>query len=115
MKKGNQNKKGKAVLTSPVRVTGRKYIAGDMWRYEWKPSVVREFISHFIELKETGSDAAETILTLSHRFRRNEAEVAILIMDLAERGFISSAGRGSNILGFTLAAVYQDRNSDCPL
>jgi hypothetical protein len=85
--------------------TPPQFIAGMQFDYGWNEPDVKEFIEHYIELKESGANDIETISTLTRVFKRHAPEVAILIMDLAERGYISPKGRGSNPRAFAVTKV----------
>jgi hypothetical protein len=93
------------VADEPIFLPGPpRFIAGMQFRFDWTESEVSAFIEHYVELKTTGSSPSETILTLAKKFKRRDAEVAILIMDLGERGYITSTGRGK-FLHFKLELI----------
>lgn len=79
-----------------------QYIAGMGFEYGWSEVEVQDFIDLYIDLKQNGADEVITILTLSSTFKRMDAEVAILIMDLGEGGYISRNGKGKNPRRFTI-------------
>jgi hypothetical protein len=79
-----------------------QYIAGMNFEYGWTEKEVQEFIESYIELKQCGSDEVKTILTLAEIFNRKDAEVAILIIDLGEGGYISRSGKGKNPRKFAI-------------
>lgn len=66
----------------------RIYISGEQFDYKW----TEEQLNEFIQLWESGTRRTPK---LAKHFRRNYVEVAILVMDLAERNVITRYGRGS--------------------
>jgi hypothetical protein len=70
------------------------YVAGEEFNYLWDEDEVKAFIKLYIELREAGNNTPDTIWYLAKQFKRKEPDVAILIMDLGERYFISGEGKG---------------------
>jgi len=62
------------------------YTAGECFNYEWTEAQVLEFI----DLWDQGVRRAPE---LAEHFDRHECEIAILVMDMAQRGFITKEGR----------------------
>lgn len=79
------------------------YIAGEQFRYDWTESDVNEFIVAYKDLRGLGMRDYGVIMDLAKLFRRKPEEVAILIMDLGERGYIGPEGKGTKPQRFKLA------------
>lgn len=94
------------VKDEPIFIpTPPQFIAGMQFDFAWNETDVEEFIADYIALKENGEGDVNTLLALATKFNRHAPEVAILIMDLGERGYISPQGKGSNPRPFKARAL----------
>lgn len=80
----------------------RKFIAGNQFRYDWSEQQVHIFIKEYIQARKERYSDSDLIIRLSDHFERSPIEVAILIMDLGERGYIGPEGEGCNPDSFTI-------------
>lgn len=73
----------------------RRYIAGEQYRYDWLEADVQRFIRDYIDAREDGVDSLAIITGLAGKYSREAPEVALLIMDLGDRGYIGPQGKGT--------------------
>lgn len=91
--------KGEPVFGMPKRKRAKKvkrrgrYWAGETLNFEWQEADVLEFIQAYNDLRAEGLPGPEVVADLSKLFKRPDAEVAILIIDLGERGFLRPDGK----------------------
>jgi len=64
----------------------KTYYAGEIFNYEWQEHQVLELI----DLWDKGNRKATE---LAEHFKRHQCEIAILVMDLGERGFLTLEGK----------------------
>jgi hypothetical protein len=84
--------KGVPHLRGKKRKKKWPYTAGEQFNYQWHEHEVIAFISLYNELRASGNDSKDLIWFLAKRFKRNETDVAILIMDLGERDMLNANG-----------------------
>lgn len=87
-----------------------RYIAGECWRFDWTEEEVQEFIVAYDYLRKAGLPNEDVIHDLGELFKRRLTEVAVLIMDLGERGYIGPKGKGKKKHIFTIADCEQVDN-----
>lgn len=80
-----------------------RYIAAEQFNYDWLEQDVREFIVAYIDLRTLGTPDKDLILDLAKLFKRKPEEVAILIMDLGNKGYIGPRGKGTKPQKFSMA------------
>lgn len=81
----------------------RRYWAAETMNLVWAEETVKKFIADFIELIDGGVAGHEDrIKFLARRYERKRSEIAVLIIDLTERGFISEKGRGRSKRKFNI-------------
>jgi hypothetical protein len=83
----------KGGTNEPRRVLGDFYTAGEGINFEWRREHIERFITEYDARRKAGQGGPEIIIGLSELFKRPQVDIAILIIDLGEREFISSKGR----------------------
>jgi hypothetical protein len=83
----------KGGTNEPRRMIEDFYTAGESFSYEWRRDQVERFIEEYDARSKEGQSGPEIVIELSKLFKRPQADIAILIIDLGERQFISAKGR----------------------